>query len=74
MVGPPEENGFSKPLSSPQSPQLNYISNQNAIRQVITDIHQAYSTLDGKLKNVWVNDVCPHDYGCLHYILSVSKN
>lgn len=59
-------------MLSPQTPQLGK-SNQDTIRQAITDIHQAYCTIDSKLKTIWTSDVCPHAYGCLHYILSVSK-
>lgn len=60
-------------MISPQTQQINTLSNQDAIRQVITDIHQAYSTVNEKMKKMWVNDVCPHAYGCLHYIISVSN-
>lgn len=59
-------------MLSPQTPQLEKL-NQDTIRQTITDIHQAYCTIDSKLKTIWTNDVCPHAYGCLHYVLSVSK-
>jgi len=72
VVGPSEENDYVKPLLSPQTPQLEK-SNQDTIRQAITDIRQAYCTIDSKLKIIWTSDVCPHAYGCLHYILSVSK-
>lgn len=58
----------------PQSPpKLDNISNQDIIRRAITDIRQTYCYLDSKLKKVWVNDVCPHPNGCLHYIISVSN-
>ncbi|KAL5239737.1 hypothetical protein ACI65C_007147 [Semiaphis heraclei] len=69
VVGPSEENGYTKPLISPQTPQLGK-SNQDTIRQAITDIRQAYCTIDNELKTTWTSDVCPHAYGCLHYILS----
>jgi len=59
-------------LLSTQTPQLEK-SNQDTIQQAITDIRQAYRTIDSKLKLIWTSDVCPHAYGCLHYILSVSK-
>jgi len=72
VVGPSEENDYTKPLLSSRTPQLG-ISNQDTIRQTITDIRQAYSTIDTELKTIWTSDVCPHAYGCLHYILSVSK-
>lgn len=74
VVGPFEENDYSKPLLSHQSPQLNTVPNQhNTIRQVITDIHQAYCSIDDSLKQIWISDVCPHTNGCLHYIISVSN-
>lgn len=71
VVGPSEENGYSIPSLSTQSSQLSNFSNQSTIKQAISDIRQAYCDLDGKLKKIWVNDVCPHGYGCLHYIISV---
>lgn len=70
VIGPSEENDYSKPLLYPQPPRVNNVSNRNIIRQTINDIHQAYCILDEKLKKIWINDVCPHSYGCLHYIIS----
>lgn len=53
---------------------MNIMPNQqNTIRQVITDIHQAYCSINDSLKKIWISDVCPHNNGCLHYIISVSN-
>lgn len=74
VVGSSEEHDYSKPLLSSSQPQiLNTVSHQDTIRRTIFDIRQAFYTLDNKLKHIWVNDICPHAYGCFHYIISVSK-
>jgi len=69
-VGSSEENNYSKP--SPQFLQLNHFSNQNTFQKVIYNIQQAYCKLDNELKTRWLNDVCPHAYGCLHFVINVS--
>ncbi|XP_015365059.1 PREDICTED: transmembrane protein 135-like isoform X2 [Diuraphis noxia] len=70
VVGSSEENNYKKPLLSPQTHQSGK-SNQGIIRQAITDIYQAYCTIDSELKTIWTSDLCPHTYGCLYYILSI---
>jgi len=72
VVGPSEENEYTKPLLSPQTCQ-SWKSNQGIIQQAITGIYQSYCTIDSELKTIWTSDLCPHTYGCLYNILSVSK-
>ncbi|VVC41181.1 Transmembrane protein 135, N-terminal domain [Cinara cedri] len=70
VVGSSEEHDYSKPLLSSQPLPLNTVSNQDIIRQTVFNIRQAYYTLDSELKKIWVNDVCPHAYGCFHYVIN----
>lgn len=72
VVGPSEENEYTKPLLSPQTHPSGK-SNQGIIQQSITGINQSYFTINSEIKKIWTSDLCPHTYGCLYYILSVSK-
>ncbi|XP_050429383.1 transmembrane protein 135-like [Adelges cooleyi] len=68
VVGPCEENDYSKPSVSSQPNLVNEYPNQNTIKKFIHDIHASYHTIDDQLKKIWINESCPHAHGCLHYI------
>lgn len=71
MVGPCEENEYIKPPITSQDVSMNVTPDRNIIKKFITDIKTSYFTLDEKLKQLWINETCPHPNGCLHYISNV---